>query len=255
MEIKKGNKITFRLSDALEDYNAEVAGYEDHLITLTFDKAIPLAISKGSSIIITYNDMDFRAEVESFSSGTLTATLLWSDKREYFRVDDFIQILARKVEDHGACMRSRIFSGYKINVPDELTPDESINPVLWKMLVDIHSKLGLILERLNPDSESLLKAEIKPVNISAAGIFFVMDEEVKKGDLVEVKMLLPDVLPIGIATYGRVVRAVDAGCGQYKVALSFEDIEDYIRDEIIQYTLRRQRDILARQKKNKGHNV
>lgn len=253
MDIKKGDTISFRLSDGNEDHFAKVANYEYDLITLSLDKKQHFAIKKGDSILIRYKDMDFRAEVESCSSETVKASILWSDIREYFRVDDFVQIIAKKVEDTGICTRSRIFSGCKINISDELTPDESINPVLWKMLVDIHSKLGLILERLNPDSESLLKAERRLVNISAAGICFIMDEKVEKGDVVEVKMFLPDAHQyVGIATYGSVVRASEVGCKQYKVALSFKDIEDEIKEEIIQYTLRRQREILKRQK-NKGH--
>jgi hypothetical protein len=252
MDIKKGEVIDFRVPPDMKPYAARVIKFMDDLITLSLEREKPPAIKIGCSIIITYNDMDFRADVESYSAGILKAAILWSDVREYFRVDDFIQIIAKKVEDTGICMRSRIFSGCRINVSDELTPDESINPVLWKMLVDIHSKLGLILERLNPDSESLMNVESKLVNISAAGICFVMDEKVEKGDMVEIKMFLHDVLPVGIATYGRVIRAVDSGNGQYNVALSFKDIEDEIKEEIIQYTLRRQREILKRQKRHKG---
>ncbi len=253
MDIKKGDVIYFKLLKDSEPYSARVAGFEDDMITLSLEKEPQDSISKGSSIFIIYDENDFRAEVESYSSGILEAAILWNEVREYFRVDDYIQIAAKKVEDIGVCMRSRIFAGYRINVSDEPVPDETINPVLWKMLVDINSKLSFILERLNPDSKSLLNVESRLVNISAAGICFVMDERVDKGDLVEIKMLLPDISSVGIATYGRVLRVVDAGCGQYRVALSFKDIEDYIKDEIIQYTLRRQRDIIKRQRKSKGH--
>lgn len=248
MEIKKGDLINFRLSPDSQPYAATVAEFEDDLITLNLEKGYPEDINKSSSIIITYNNKDFRADIVSCSSGMLRAAILWSDVREYFRVDDFIQIIANKVEDTGACMRSRIFSGWTLDVSDKLTPDDTISPVLWRMLLDIHSKLNLILERLDPDSQSLMKVESRSVNISAAGISLVMDEKVEKGDLVEVKMILPNIPPVGIATFGRVVRATDDRCGRYKVALSFSDVEDYIKDEIIQYTLKRQREILKMQR-------
>ncbi len=255
MEFKIGEEIYFRLLPDMNLYSASVIEYNNKSIILKLRKEQPAVIKKGSNIILTNNEMDYRADVEYFDSGVLKAVFLWNEKREYFRVDDFLQLLAKKVKDNGLCIRSRIFSGYGINISDELTPDETINPVLWKMLVDIQAKLALILERFNPDSESLLKVESKSVNISAAGICFTMDEKVEKGDLVEVKMFLPDIHPVGITTYGRVVRAIDDGCGQYKVALSFKDIEDDIRDEIVQYTLRRQRDIMKRQRNNKEQDV
>jgi len=252
MDIKTGEKIFFKILPATEIHNSTVITAKGNSLTLKLQNDITPPPSKGTSIIVTYNDFDYYGEVEYFDGAVMKANILWTEKREYFRVNDFFQIVAKKVTGDELCFRSRIFSGGSINVTDELIPDETINPVLWKMLVDINSKLGLILERLNPDSESLLKAESKAVSISGAGICFAMDERVENGDMVEVKMLLPNIVPIGIVTYGKVVRVTQSECGQYNVALSFKDIEDEIRDEIIQYTLKRQRDIMKRQRMKKG---
>jgi c-di-GMP-binding flagellar brake protein YcgR len=46
--------------------------------------------------------------------------------------------------------------------------------------------------------------------------------------------------------YGSVVRAEDAGEGETEIALQFTDIDDELRDEIIQYALMRQRDIIRK---------
>lgn len=255
MKIKTGEEIYFRLLPNMYPYGGLVTAINDNLITLKLQKQMPVAIAKGDYIILTLNETDFYAEVEDYTGMVIKANLLWTEKREYFRVDDYIQITAKKINDIGGRRRSRIFAGYGIKTSDELIPDESINPVLWKMLADIQTKLSLILERLNPDSESLLNIESNYVNMSAAGICFEMDEKVEKGDLLEIKMLLPLYPPVGIVTYGRVIRAVDTGKGQYKIAVSFADIEDEIKEEIIQYTLSRQRDIMKRQRKNREHNV
>lgn len=255
MKIKPGDEIYFRLLPDMHSYSAVVVASDINSMTLKPQKEVKTRIAKADYIILTHNEADFYAEVENFNGGVMKINLLWTEKREYFRIDDSIQIVAKKMKDTGVMRRSRIFAGYGINISEELTPDESINPVLWKMLADIQTKLSLILERLNPDTESLLNVESQSVNMSAAGICFEMDEEVKKGDLLEIKMLLPLYPPVGMATYGRVIRAVDTGKGQYKIAASFADIEDDIKDEIIQYTLNRQRDIMKRQRKNREHNV
>ncbi|MCX8030430.1 MAG: PilZ domain-containing protein [Thermodesulfovibrionales bacterium] len=248
MKISSGDEIYFKILPDLEIYRGTVDSYNDNLISIKTAKNIKIKISTGSCILITHREKDFYADVESFQGGILKAKFLWSEKREYFRVDDYIPILIRKIENDDRCRKSKIFSGFGIKVQDELVPDESINPVLWKMLVDIQTKLGLILEMMNPDSQSLLKAESKHVNISAAGICLILDEELGLGDLVEIKMSLPNYPPTGILTYGRVVRSLKIGHGQYKTALAFHNIEDDIRDEIIQYTLKRQRDIMNKQR-------
>ncbi len=255
MKIKTGEEIYFRLLPDMYPYGGVVTAFNDNSITLKLQKEMPAAIAKADYIILTLNEIDFYAEVEDYNGRLIKATLLWTEKREYFRVDDYIQIVAKKIKDTVGYRHSRIFAGYGINISDELTPDESINPVLWKMLVDIQTKLSLILERLNPDSESLLNIESTYVNMSAAGICFEMNEKVEKGDLLEIKMLLPLYPPVGIVTYGRVIRTVETGRGQYKIAVSLGDIEDEIKEEIIQYTLNRQRDIMKRQRKNREHNV
>lgn len=254
MEIKPGDEIYFRLLPDMHPYSAAVVASDVNSLTLKPQEVNP-RIAKADYIIISHNENDFYAQVENFNGGVMKISLLWTEKREYFRVDDSIQIVAKKIKDTGWISRSRIFAGYGIKTSEELIPDESINPVLWKMLSDIQTKLSLILERLNPDTESLLNVENKSVNLSAAGICFEMDEKVKKGDLIEIKMLLPLYPPVGIVTYGRVVRAVDTGEKQCKVSLTLADVEDEIKDEIIQYTLNRQRDLIKKQRKNREHNV
>lgn len=255
MKIKRGDEIYFRLLPDMHPYNAVVVASDINSLTLKLQKEVNTRIAKADYIILTHNENDFYAEVENFNGGVMKINLLWTEKRDYFRVDDFIQVVAKKVKNAGEVRRSRIFAGYGTNISDELVPDESINPVLWKILSDIQIKLSLILERLSPDTESLLDVESQNVNISAAGICFEINEKVKKGDLLEIKMLLPLYPPIGILTYGTVVRAADTGNGQHKIALSFADIEDEIKDEIIQYTLNRQRDIIKRQRKKREHDV
>jgi hypothetical protein len=177
---------------------------------------------------------------------------VWEEKRSYFRVDDVFPVLTRKIEHQAPFQKSKIFRGYDIEMSDVDLPDETINPKLWKMLVDINAKLQLILERLLFESEDLIKTGNKIVNLSASGMRFTMNEKVEPGDTLEIKMLLPTGPPIGILTYGNVVKVTNIGNDQYDVALHFSDTDDEVREEIIQYTIKRQREMSRKEKRQKG---
>lgn len=170
------------------------------------------------------------------------------EARGYFRVDDVFPVISRKVTEDSPYRKSKVFPGYSMEISYMDVSDGTINPQLWKMLVDINTKLGLILEHLQLESEGLIKAEDMPVNISASGIRFKMKEKIDIGDVIEIKMLLPTYPPVGILTYGNIVQVKDLGNGEYEVALHFSDMDDEVKDEIIQYALKRQREILRKHK-------
>ncbi|MEW6417003.1 MAG: PilZ domain-containing protein [Nitrospirota bacterium] len=169
-----------------------------------------------------------------------------SGKRGYFRVDDVLPLIAKKVTYDPSCRKSRVFSGYNIEITDTEVPDETINLGLWKMLVEINNKLEMILERLQLESEGFTKAENKQVNISESGIKFIMNEKAETGDVLEIKILLSSSPSLGILTYGNVVRANSIGDGKYEVALHFSDMNDEVREKIIQHILKRQRGIMRK---------
>jgi c-di-GMP-binding flagellar brake protein YcgR len=116
------------------------------------------------------------------------------------------------------------------------------------MLVEINTKLGLILNKLNLDSEGLTKAEPRQVSLSSSGVKFTTGEMFGLDDLMEVKLLLPLNPPVWIAVYGKVVRVEIIGNEQYDVALRFSDLDDEVCEAINQYTLKRQREIIRKQK-------
>lgn len=202
-------------------------------------------------MVLSFADLDYYAEVISMEDNTLRLKRMQGVNREYFRVDDVFPVIAKKVTGTLLNRKSKIFLGYVSGIYEVGAHDETINPQLWKLLVDMNNKLGLILERLYLESEGFLKAEDKQVNISASGIRFAMEENVDAGDIVEVKMLLPTYPPVGILTYGKVVRVENRGNGLHEVALHFSDMDDDVRDEIIQYSIQRQREFIRKQKQQK----
>lgn len=254
--IHNGENIEFRLLPDSKRYHATVLSSDDNIISF-YSKALPVEVSKGRSIVVAIRSgnqfNEYYAEVSEIRGDVVTARWLWEKKRQYFRVDDAFPVEMKKI-DKTPLKRSRVFLGYpsEREEAEVEAPDETISPKLWKLLTDINTKLSLILEKLQFDDEGFVKAEVRHVNVSASGIKFRVDEKVEPGDTVEIKMLLPTCPPTGIITYGSVVRVKDLGNNQYEIALHFTDIEDEVRDEIIQYTLKRQRELIRRQRQQRG---
>jgi hypothetical protein len=256
MGINAGDHITYSLIPGMERYRATVSSIDSAGIVLHLHDEAPMDISSGQYLMISEaeEDIDYFSEVAAREGSTLRLKRMWTGKRGFFRVDDVFPVLYEQVSRGTPLLESKIFSGYSAEVIDEDIPDDTVNPRLWKLLNNMNVKLSLILERLHLESEGLTKAESIPVNISASGIRFTLDQKHAVEDLFEIKMLLPTYPPVGILTYGKVVRIEDTGKGRYETSLHFINLGDDVRDVIIQYTLRRQREIVRRHRE-RGHST
>jgi hypothetical protein len=252
--LNPGEQVHYSFLQETDIHSAKVISMKDDTLTLCISNDAPANFPEGLHVMVSNENLDFHAEVFSMKGTTLKLRMVWSEKREYFRVDDIFPLITKKVRSNFTCRKSRIFSGFSQEVHAMDLPDDSIHPQLWKMLVDISAKLSLVLERLLLESEGMTKAENKKVNVSAAGIRFSTEEKIEVGDVIEVKMLLPACPPVGILTYGDVTRVLDLGNGEYEVALQFTDMDDEVRDELIQYALKRQREIIRKQREQRGNN-
>jgi hypothetical protein len=175
------------------------------------------------------------------------------ERREYFRVKDVLPMIAQKI-DGMAGKKSRILSGYfsglGISHFAEDPPDGTISPKLWRVLGDINSKLDLILDKLFGKTEETANAQVKEVSLSASGLNFITQNEHALGDLMEVKIFLPLHPPVWVVVYGNVTRISDMNDDQEReVAIHFNEIEDEVRDILSFYTIKRQREIIMKQRR------
>jgi c-di-GMP-binding flagellar brake protein YcgR len=248
MALRSGEKITYCLIPGMQRYYANVQTIDTDTIVLLLSEDSPATLTRGQYVMIpdTNEDVDYYNEIVNREGNALRLKRVWTGKRGYFRVDDVFPVIYRKVTSDAAWSESRIYPGYGEEISDLDTADETVSPRLWKMLSDINAKLGLILERLNIESEGLTKAERIAVNISASGIRFAVKDDIEMGDLIEVKMLLPTNPAVGIVAIGKVVRVEKSVSGAAIVSMHFIDLTEEVRDTIIQYTLKRQRDIVRR---------
>lgn len=246
MALSSGEKITFCLIPGMQRYYATVQSIDTDTVALQLFADSPNALCRGQYVMITDagEDVDYYNEIVSREGSVLRLKRIWTGKRGYFRVDDVFPVLCRKVTPDAPWSEARIYAGYGEEHSALDTADEAVSPRLWKMLTDINAKLGLVLERLNIESEGLTKAERIAVNISASGIRLGVKQILEMGDLAEVKMLLPANPAVGIVAHGKVVRVERSASGVMVVSLHFIDLTEEVRDAIIQYTMKRQRDIV-----------
>lgn len=248
MALSSGEKITYCLIPGMQRYGAIVQSIDTSTIVLQVQADSPSSLVQGQYVMISdaSDEVDFYNEIVGREGNALRLKRVWTGKRGYFRVDDRFPVIHKKVQAGGTLLESSIYTGHGQELADLETTDDTVNPRLWRMLVDINAKLALILERLNIEGEGLAKAERIAVNISASGIRFAVDHAFDMGDLIEVKMLLPTNPAVGIVAYGKVVRIERPETAGTMVSLHFIYLTEEVRDVIIQYTLKRQRDIVRR---------
>jgi hypothetical protein len=243
MALDSGKKVFYKTMPEVVLQQATVVASDGDTIVLDIEGKKDIAA--GQQLMISADGSQYFAEVVSLDRDAVRVRKTWSNSRSYFRVDDVVQLVARKVPPGESIGVSRSFPFSEIVAPasmDAAVPD--VSPRVWQMLVNIHTMLGMVLERLDMETEGFLHAEKTRVNMSATGMAFRSKERFGSGDVVEVKMLLPARPPLGVIVYGSVIRADDAGNGETEVALHFGEMSEELRNEIVQYSLMRQREII-----------
>ena len=248
MSLNAGDQITYCLVPGMQRFSATILSIDNDSIILRLNADSPSTLPPSQYTIISDadDDVDYHSEVVDKDGSTLRLKRMWTGKRGFFRVDDVFPVAYRKVSDGDHLLESRVYTIYGEESAGLGVPDETVSPRLWNLLVDMNTKLGMILEQLHLDSEGLTKADRITVNISASGIRFKSNVKFDAGDMVEVKMLLPTNPAAGILAYGRAVRVAEIVNGTYETSLHFVSLGDEVRDTIIHYTLKRQRDVVRR---------
>ncbi len=245
MRLDAGKKVFYKTMPAVVLREGTVVSEDGQTIVMGVEGERDIA--EGQQLMISSDGNQYFAEVVALDKGKVTLRKTWSNSRAYFRIEDVVPLLARKVMGREGLCVSRSFPFSDIALPGgEETPAMDVDPRLWRMLVNIHTMLGMILERLDMETEGFLKAEKTQVNMSATGMRFRSKDRFEVGDTLEIKMLLPARPPFGVILYGGVIRADDAGNGETEIALRFDEMSEELRNEIVQYSLLRQREIIRK---------
>jgi len=173
-----------------------------------------------------------------------------NDRREYFRVEDLLPTSIKKIDEELAKMKGKTIPGLQsgIGCPTgiEETPEDSINPVLWRMLTEINRKLTVLLDNMYLTSQGLANIQVKKVSISASGMRVLCDENFEPGDYVEIKILLTANTSFWVVLYGRVIRVTQFDSSKWEVGIEFFDMGDEVRNSLSAYMISRQREMIQK---------
>ncbi|KPK36750.1 MAG: hypothetical protein AMK70_01125 [Nitrospira bacterium SG8_35_1] len=185
------------------------------------------------------------------------------EKRSYFRVDDVISVVVNPVSSYKKKDDQFLESVTSSKAFSLMSPPESSGThteesdlmrtehgKLYEMMGEIKTKLDFIINHFILDREGLLSSDKALVNISASGIRFVTSHAVEVNDVMEVKFLLPSFPPVAVFGYGEVKRVDALGDGKYEVAIEYLNMDESVRNEIIQYTLSHQRETMKRMRQS-----
>jgi hypothetical protein len=166
--------------------------------------------------------------------------------REYSRVDAVIPIEIRVVPPPERQNIKCFVAGEK-SIPEIPTPNDVNDPVLAEWFNMLNAKLDAIVRLMAVQNETIPCISQKRVNISGGGLSFDTPERYKIGDMLEIKMVLPVTLTSTLFVYGEVID-VRARDDYFQTAVKFITIDDEIREHIVQFVFKTQRDLLRHNK-------
>ena len=247
IKLKPDSRVHIRAENCAFSSTATVLKVENCLCYVKPDSLESDITMK--KVIISDGSISYHAIVKEQKDNELVLDILAEDRRSFFRIDDAFPIKVRKVSKKPSL--SRFLAFYPRPVSQQLTELDTDEEGLLPLLQDINNKLDFLINILTLHDEGLHTEESRAVNISASGVRLEIEEKVEVGDLVELKMLLPLCPPVAILTFGEVVRVKEKkkdGKVLYETALVFTGLTEEVQEEIIHYTLKRQREIIRRQR-------
>lgn len=180
--------------------------------------------------------------------------------REFLRISTFLQFLYEEInmedfldikDEYVArpSFSTSVYSIYNLSTPKiyqapgdgDTTP---VNPHLERLLIAINSKLDVILSLLNPEASIFADVKEKKVFISGSGIMFSVKDTVslKQGSIIKITMLFSTVPQFTIKVIAQVVKINrNDENNENDIACKFIAINESDRDEIIKFTLDKQR--------------
>ena len=166
--------------------------------------------------------------------------------REYSRVDAIIPIEVRVVPQLER-QNMKCFVSGETEIPDYQLPADVNDPVLAEWLKMLNAKLDAIAGSLTVRNEQSPRISQKKINISGGGLSFDSPDKYDIGDMLEIKMILPITLSSTFYVYGEVVDVRERE-DFFQTAVKFMTIDDDIREHIVQFVFKAQRDMLRHKK-------
>lgn len=164
--------------------------------------------------------------------------------------DAVMSVVVEKLDCGVSAHCSRLLGGSAVSSIGYEESGLSVDPRVWKLLLNIDTKLDLILDKLTRNTEGLDQARPVRIVLDDANIIVNWHELYAVGSLVRIKMWLPMRRLTGIVV-GAVVEQVvpdRAGGGELRCLLS--DVSDEVSDKLIEFAIDKQREDINKRKRD-----
>ena len=203
----------------------------------------------GRRVFLSRPDSYVLAEVLTSDDAGWRVRILFDEAAQTFCVEDWLRVLIRPLEpgeDDGA---SRILTGAAPDADAErfILEDSGVGK-LAGMLAELNGKLNQVVNLLYLGGEGLMQAPLRRVRLSVAGLVLRLEEPPNLLDRLEVKLLLPLAHPVGVLAQGTAVRVRPLENGGFEAGLHFADLDDDVKNVVIQYELNVQRKLIRKKR-------
>jgi hypothetical protein len=178
------------------------------------------------------------------------------DRRDFFRIDDEVNLFYKKIDEKQVTephhLSDNILNSCSLSTALEMVSQESAQllyrlqknqPDVADYLRIIDAKIGLLAQAVMMQGFQSKENDTRNVNISATGIAFNCEEQLKQGECLEIRMLLVSTMTV-ILTYGKVIycKHSEPNDSQYPhfVGVDFMQMKDEDREILIRYVVKKQ---------------
>ena len=179
------------------------------------------------------------------------------ERREYFRIDDEVALEYRLIDEAETdALLERIHARF----PDRFTVASSFtatsrqmaqalhklhnqSPELTRCLQAIDQKLNMLAQLFVSEEMHLEQQSTREVNLSAGGLAFRSQHEIRTESLLEMRVVLFPSL-VGILTLARVIHCEpiddDNDRFPWQVAVTFEQLRERDREQLVRHVMAKQ---------------
>ncbi|MCX7101390.1 MAG: PilZ domain-containing protein [Methylobacter sp.] len=178
------------------------------------------------------------------------------ERRDFFRIDDEVSLFYKKIDETKISephqISDNILSSCSLSTALEMVAQDSAlllhrleksQPDVAEYLRLLDSKIDLISQAVTMQGGQFNECDTRNVNMSATGMAFNCEIELKQNDYLEIKMLLISSMAV-IVTYCRVVYCNKGQSNDsqypYFVGVDFVNMKEEDREMLIKYVVKKQ---------------
>lgn len=177
------------------------------------------------------------------------------ERRRFFRIEDTVNLFYKVIDDENVSDLSYVSDDVLSNsslaaVLDAISQEARIigfrlekkEPEIFEYLKLMDAKINMIAQAVTMQGNHFGEHDTRDVNISASGLAFNTDEELKAGQFLEIKMMLTSCMAV-IVVYAKVIYSLydeDNEDCPYHVGVDYINMKDEDRELLIKHVVKKQ---------------